>query len=203
MSDDATCADPLTPNHFLIGRGSVFGPDVVEDPENVSVTSLCQRESVRRSRLEQFWRVWLEEYVRNLPAAVPKFSSRGGLQIGSVVMIHRDSVPRLRWPCGTVEKLHPGKDGVVRSVDVPTSKGVYKCAVQRLHSLELVSASSDVSAPGDVSCVPGDGPCVPGDGGVSRPCAGQAGSIPSEDARADVSVRTRSGRVSRPPVRFS
>ncbi|XP_043228647.1 uncharacterized protein LOC122384903 [Amphibalanus amphitrite] len=208
VTDDSACDEPLTPNHFLIGRGSVFGPDVVEDPENVSVSSLCQRESVRRSRLEQFWRVWREDYVRNLPALVPNFKSRGGLRVGSVVMIHRDNVPRLQWPWGTVERLHPGKDGIVRSVDVRTCKGVYTCAVQRLHRLEIVDAGSDLSdSPRDGS---DDGFSVTDHGsggtcdssGVSRSRAHRSSNVPSVQAAERMSYRTRSGRVSRPPARY-
>ncbi|XP_043228193.1 uncharacterized protein LOC122384656 [Amphibalanus amphitrite] len=206
VSDDVTCADPLTPNHFLIGRGSVFSPDVIEDHENVSVKSLYQRESVRRARLEQFWQVWKREYVRNLPAAVPRFSSRGGLRVGSVVMIQKDNQPRLRWPWGVVERVHPGRDGVVRSVDVRTAKGSYTCAIQRLHNLEVVDDSPDgVPPPCGGSRAP---PCgagaafdVPGGvcDGVEAPSVGPAGEDPS--AR-EPEVRTRSGRVSRRPRRY-
>ena len=78
----------------------------------------------------------------------------------------------MRWPMATVEKLHAGKDGVVRSVDVRTSGGLRSCPVQRLHNLEV---ADDCVAP-DESAVEGD----------SRE-----------------TVRTRSGRVSRAPIRFS
>ena len=209
VTDDSACDEPLTPNHFLIGRGSVFGPAVVEDPENVSVNSLCQRESVRRSRLEQFWRVWRDDYVRNLPALVPNFKSRGGLRVGSVVMIHRDNVPRLQWPWGTVERLHPGKDGIVRSVDVRTCKGVYTCAVQRLHSLEIVDTGSDLSdgprdGPDGVTSVTDDGTGVTRDSSCvgSRSCANGSDDVPSVVEGEGASYRTRSGRVSRPPARY-
>ena len=110
--------------------------------------------------------------MRHLPAVVPKFGSKGSVRVGSVVMIRRDNVPRMRWPMATVEKLHAGKDGVVRSVDVCTSGGLRSCPVQRLHNLEV---ADDCVAP-DESAVEGD----------SRE-----------------TVRTRSGRVSRAPIRFS
>ena len=58
---------------------------------------------MRRARMERFWRVYRDEYVRHLPAVVPKFGSKGSVRVGSVVMIRRDNVPRMRWPMATEE----------------------------------------------------------------------------------------------------
>ena len=46
-------------------------------------------------------------------------------------------------------ELFPGKDGVVRSVNVKTSKGVVCRPVQRLHNLEISSAESITTDPCD------------------------------------------------------
>ena len=109
-----------------------------EGVENASGESLGRLKTTRSIRLERFWRVWRDEYVRNLPPVVPKFGTRGSVKVGSVVIIRRDNVPRLKWPLATVEKLNRGRDGVIRSVEVRTSDGRRTCcAVQRLHNLEL------------------------------------------------------------------
>ena len=139
VSDDSECPGPLIPNHFLIGHASVLSMERSEGIESASGEALGRLNSIRSERLERFWRVWRDEYVRNLPAIVPKFRTRGNVKLGSVVIIRRDNAPRLTWPMATVEKLYPGPDGVVRSVQVRTSDGRRTCcAVQRLHNLELV-----------------------------------------------------------------
>ena len=43
----------------------------------------------------------------------------------------------MSWPLAIVEETFPGLDGVVRSVNVRTSKGVLCRPVQRLHELEI------------------------------------------------------------------
>ena len=129
---------PLTPNHFLAGQGyQGLDSRVLEDPESVSVESLCLRQQEMLQRLEDFWRIWSNEYLRNLPPAFQKFRKEGNVQLGSVVLIREDNVPRLKWCLGVVEKLHFGKDGVVRAVDLRTSKCRKTRAIQRLHNLEI------------------------------------------------------------------
>jgi len=135
---------PLTPNHFLTGQGNQsLQSKVIEDPENVSVENLCIREQEMLERQDHFWRVWSEEYVRNLPAAFQKFKKEGNLEVGSVVLIREDGLPRLQWVVGVVEKLHMGKDGIPRSADLRTSRGCRTRAVQRLYNLEI----TDVEEP--------------------------------------------------------
>ena len=75
--------------------------------------------------------------MKTLPHAVKGFTSRCKLQKGSIVLVREDNVPRLHWPLGVVTDLFPGKDGLVRSVNVKTSKGVICRSVQRLHDLEI------------------------------------------------------------------
>ena len=43
-----------------------------------------------------------------------------------------------------VEKVHPGKDGLVRTATVKAQKGVFNRPVQRLHRLEIDAAAPQV-----------------------------------------------------------
>ena len=137
VSDDVDGSQPLTPSHFLSGKAAGVRVPVVDDSAEVSASSLTEREVQRQNLLAQFWNVWQADYLRNLPHSVRKFKSRGRLQIGSVVLIREDNVPRLRWLMGVVEQLYPGCDGVVRAADVKTAHGVRRRPVQRLHDLEI------------------------------------------------------------------
>ena len=88
--------------------------------------------------MDVFWNTWRTEYLANLPAVVSKFRSRGGLQVGSVVLIREDNVPRMKWDMGVVVEVYPGKDKVVRSAKMHTASGDRVRAIQRLHNLEMV-----------------------------------------------------------------
>ncbi|XP_043210614.1 uncharacterized protein LOC122375344 isoform X4 [Amphibalanus amphitrite] len=138
VSDDVDGARPLTPSHFLSGRVAGVRAFVVDDSDQVSASSLTERDVEHQNMLAKFWSVWQTDYLRSLPHSVKKFKSRGKLQIGSVVLIREDNVPRLHWLMGVVEHLHPGSDGVVRAADVRTAQGVRTRPVQRLHDLEVL-----------------------------------------------------------------
>ena len=56
-----------------------------------------------------------------------------------MVFVEQDNIPRLLWPLGIICKVFPGKDGVVRSVDVKVKNKIVGRPVQPLHKLELVS----------------------------------------------------------------
>ena len=143
VSDDPESPSPLTPNHFLIGRGTGFQTRVLEDPASVDARALCERARVRERRLNRFWTVWQKEYLRSLPQTVRKFRSYGKLQVGSVVLLETDGLPRQRWVMGKVTRLFPGRDGTVRSAEVSTARGLRTRAVQRLYDLEVLSSNPE------------------------------------------------------------
>ncbi|XP_068247899.1 uncharacterized protein [Palaemon carinicauda] len=139
-------SNPLTPSHFLLGRTAGFQPDNVDEHFScVTSRDLCMRESARQRQLEKFWEKWSSEYIRNLPCNIKGFVSKCNLKKGSMVLVSEDNVPRLSWPLGVIVKVYPGKDSFIRSVDVETSKGVINRPVQKLHDLEISSASDLVS----------------------------------------------------------
>ena len=128
---------PLTPSHFLTGRGAGFPARISEDPDSVNSRALSDRARVCERRLTRFWSVWSSEYLRSLPPSVRKFRSQGQLSVGSLVLLREDKVPRMKWVRGIVTKLHMGRDGRVRSAEVRTASGLKTRPVQRLHDLEV------------------------------------------------------------------
>ena len=58
------------------------------------------------------------------------------LKIRNVVLISEDNVSVGKWPMARVERLVPGKDGLVRNVTLKIHKGRLRGPVQRLHRLE-------------------------------------------------------------------
>ena len=84
--------------------------------------------------VDKFWIVWSSEYLRNLPPW--RGVSQGHtLREGSVVLVEADHRPRLQWPLGIITQVFPGKDGLIRTVEVKTSSGKLVRSVQRVHDL--------------------------------------------------------------------
>lgn len=130
--------DILTPNHFLIGRSCFILPG--ESPTTLSSgkSDLTERYRHKGTFLDHYWKIWSREYIRNLPQV--RSSPRGlGLKEGTLVLIREDNTPRLLWPIGFVKRMILGRDGLPRTYEVSTSKGIFIRPVQRLHSLELES----------------------------------------------------------------
>jgi len=60
------------------------------------------------------------------------------LATGDVVLIVDENSPRCLWPLGHVVKTYPGKDGLVRTVQVKTARSLLVRPVDKLCLLESV-----------------------------------------------------------------
>ena len=138
VGDSKDSLTPLTPSHFLIGRSNQFQPEVdLSIQEPVKPLDLNMRDKHRQQLLDKFWAVWSQDYLRNLPPALNRFKKSGDLKLGSVVLIKEDNHARMLWPIGVVTEMHPGRDGVVRSVSLKTAKGIVTRSIQWLYDLEI------------------------------------------------------------------
>ena len=138
VGDDFDSGKQLTPSHFLLGRGSPHTK--VEIPSldmNTSSEQLNCMFKENNELLQQFWVVWKEEYLRNLPPFKGQ-SKAEDIQIGSVVLIQGEG-PRLDWPLGVIVDILQSKDNLTRTVLLKTAKGEIVRPVQRLHNLEIAT----------------------------------------------------------------
>ena len=136
--EDVKEGDILTPNHFLIGRSCFLVPGKSPTVLPSGKNDMHKRYSNSQEFLDHYWKNWSQDYIRHLPQvrSGPKGS---GLKEGTLVLIREDNTPRLCWPVGVVNKMIIGRDGLARTYEVRTNKGVVIRPVQRLHSLELES----------------------------------------------------------------
>ncbi|XP_068227975.1 uncharacterized protein [Palaemon carinicauda] len=137
VSDEPDFEHYLTPSHFILGRNITSKPPVDIEPYVVTPDDLRDREEIVNKRLEQFWSVWRKDYIANLPPVVKGFNQKCRLNVGSTVLVKEDHMPRLQWPIGVIVNVYPGRDGLIRSVDVKTRKGIVNRSIQRLHDLEI------------------------------------------------------------------
>ena len=106
-----------------------------------SCSEAVRRQEVRDVVVDVFLKVWYSDYLRNVPPGL-KSGVKGEVKVGSVVMVRENGCPRLQWPMAVIEQLYPGKDGVVRTVLVKTSRRSFVKPIQCIHDLELLDTST-------------------------------------------------------------
>ena len=124
VSVDPQDLEAISPNHFLIGRNSPNVPPDVFDERD-----LCSRKRWRQAQTltDHFWRRWLREYVPALTERKKwRTRSQTDVQIGDLVLVVEDNLPRGKWNLGQVVKTFPGNDGLIRTVEVQTKQGTFK-----------------------------------------------------------------------------
>ncbi|XP_076279061.1 uncharacterized protein LOC143208476 [Lasioglossum baleicum] len=134
LSDDLESCEALTPGHFLVGGPikSVPTPSVLDLNEN----RLSRWQTIHKMH-EQFWKIWSNEYLRNLQTRTKWHSQAPNLQIGDLVLLKSATLPPAKWELGRVTKCHPGKDGLTRVVTVKTAHSQYVRSVTNLCKLPV------------------------------------------------------------------
>ena len=189
VGDEIQASHPLTPSSFLIGRDSVLSK-----AESGKDSNLEEMYEMRAEVMNEFWAVWRDEYIKNLP---PYRGNTHGkeVKIGSVVLIEGEG-RRLDWPLGLITKVHEGKDGLIRAVTLKTQKGLIQRPIQRLRDLEVYALAS-LQEPIDSTSTPSfSPPLVPTQDPHSNPDNGtQARTVTIPQP-----TTTRSGRVIKKPM---
>ena len=144
VSDDHRDPSPITPAHLAIGRPLDQLPDVSHENLEVSSKRIMERYLYLQRLLNNYWKRWKQEYLHHLTVRNKWRKEEPPLQVGDIVLVSEDNVSRGKWPLARVMEVHPGRDGLVRTATVRTEKSVLNRPVQRLHRLEIASATSQV-----------------------------------------------------------
>ena len=102
----------LTPNCLLLGRATASNPGGWQ-PEGFSMKTRYQLVS---SIGEQFWKHWVQLFAPSLVYQSKWHTSHPDLQVGDVVLVADSNSLRGNYHLARVVKVHPSKDGKVRSV---------------------------------------------------------------------------------------
>ena len=113
-SHDVEGRSPLTPSHFLIGRSAMAYPT---EPVTGKPTSL-QRWDTCQKATQDFWDRWSQEYLQHLQKATKWHRKERNYQVNDLVMLTDGSHFKAQWSMAKIVKVYPGKDGLVRAVDV-------------------------------------------------------------------------------------
>ena len=120
----------LTPASFLHGRldGSVLPPNADGQPIGHK-----QRWRLIQRILSQIWKRWIKEILPTLGPRQKWTQDNRNYEVGDEVLVVDKNLPRYRWNLGRITAVHPGRDGVVRVVDVKGENGdILQKTVHRL-----------------------------------------------------------------------
>ena len=98
-----------------------------------------RREKSLRSCKDQLWPHRTREYLTALRERhkLNHNSKNFKVAVGDVVLIKAEEKNQNKWPMGVVQQIYPGRDGVVRAVEVGTATGPLERPIQYLYPLEL------------------------------------------------------------------
>ena len=110
--------EPLTAAHLLIGRALMAYPETEIDLSMAQTErwTLCQQ------IVQGFWKRWSKECLQQMQAYYKWKKKKPNLAVGDVVLLRDKSYFQTHWGLARVVELFPGRDGLVRSVDVVTCK---------------------------------------------------------------------------------
>ena len=112
--------DPLTPNHFLLGRPFANVPTLLfQESASLKSTSWTQV----KQRLQQIWKRLLQEYVPTLNQRQKWTSKEAALEVDDVVWLLEEWTPRGIWPLGRFTRIFTGPDKTARSCELKTALG--------------------------------------------------------------------------------
>ena len=132
-SHDVEGRSPLTPSHFLIGRAARAYPKapVTGKPTTLQRWDICQKAT------QEFWDRWSQEYLQHLQKATKWHHKNRNFQVNDLVMLTDGSHFKAQWSMARVIKAYPGRDGLVRAVDVQLETRVIP---KTYHSKEQLAA---------------------------------------------------------------
>ena len=133
LSDDVDDYEPLTPNHILLGYHRNWSS--ITDTSELDLTSRKKWKQVQ-SLQAMFWSRWVKEFLPLLNKRHKSLGKRANLKEGQLVLIHQDDKKRRKWPLARITKTMPGRDGVVRVVEVKTKDGTYTRPATKIYLLE-------------------------------------------------------------------
>ncbi|KYN13986.1 hypothetical protein ALC57_13816 [Trachymyrmex cornetzi] len=124
LSEDPNDLRAITPGHFLIGENLQAYPE--RDVRDLAVNRLSRLQHIEQIK-QHFWSRWQKEYLSTCQQR-NKWKADSGIKpaVGHLVLQKDSEALPLKW---ALARIHPGEDGVVRTVTVRTEKGTYKRAV--------------------------------------------------------------------------
>lgn len=133
--DPADVSSILCPGMFL----NLEPVHSLPDPNlgHIKIGRLSRWQLVQ-SLQQHFWHKWRSEYLHTLIQRGKWTNPSTPIKIGTMVLLTDESTSPFHWPLGRITEIFPGKDKIVRVVNVKTIKGSYKRPVTKVCPLPYV-----------------------------------------------------------------
>ena len=132
---------PLTPSHFLIGRAARAFPrePVTGKPTTLERWNICEKAT------QDFWDRWSQEYLQQLQKATKWHHKERNFQVNDLVMLTDGNQFKAQWSMAKVVKVYPGRDGLVRAVDVQLeTKVIPKTIINNVQLAKEIKTSTSI-----------------------------------------------------------
>lgn len=116
----------MTHNHLLLMRKGATAP--------IGKTGVYSKRRWHQAQYlsSLFWTRWKKEYLPLLQKRHKWTIPRKNVQVGDIVLLVDEVLPRGRWSMGKVISVYRSKDGKVRSVDLKVAGGTLKRPITKL-----------------------------------------------------------------------
>ena len=146
---------PLTPSMLITGRET-------SDPisaDEINLDAITSYGPARRKRVihlnNLFWQRWRTEYLQTLNKRHKWKRPQRCFSVNDIVLIRDKQAPRGDWPMARVVAAKPGRDGLVREVDLRLTplrdKKGPRFKSRPIHELVLLVPADDVDNPSTLS----------------------------------------------------
>ncbi len=125
----------LTPGHFLVFRPLKAPPTPVASTAKLAY---LRRWQLTQRLVQELETAWKGNYLQSLQARSKWTRKRNNVKVNDIVFIKDITLSNgARWPLGRITKVYPGRDGLVRTVDLLYKRKSYKRAIHLLIPLHL------------------------------------------------------------------
>lgn len=138
VSSNENDFESITPNHFLIGTSSIVKPPGIFEQK----FDLRKQWRFAQQLVDRFWHRWVREYLPTLTARSKWLQETRNIEVGEVVVLMDNQLPRNNWPLGRITAVYPGKDQKVRVVDIKTNTGTYRRSVSKICPIGLIEGEN-------------------------------------------------------------
>lgn len=95
--------------------------------------------------VKTFWKEWREEFLATLKTQKKWREAKENLRVGDIVLFVDQNAPRGKWHLGRIEKVFPGQDELVHTVQLSARGHKYIRPIRRLHSLNVSGHTENVT----------------------------------------------------------
>lgn len=128
INDDPDDLLVLTPGHFLTGQALTTLPH--PDVRHIAMGRLSRFQLIQKI-VQDFWHNWSGEYLARLQQRPKWKKPHENVQVGQLVLLMEDNIPPSQWNLARIVKVFPGKDGLIRCVEVAKSENHKKVIISR------------------------------------------------------------------------